>query len=118
RVKKAGGAAGHNGIRSIDAHIGPDYWRVRLGIGHPGKDYVYGHVLSDFAKADAAWVEKLLDAVAEAAPDLAAELSGAGDGNRFMTKVVLRMKPPPPKKEPNKEKKEPPPAPTDGEMES
>ncbi len=104
RVKMAGGSAGHNGIRSLDAHIGYDYWRVRLGIGHPGKELVHAHVLSNFAKGDAIWVEKLLDAVADAVPDLAAELSANGDGNKFMTKVTLRMKPPPPKKE----KKEPP----------
>jgi PTH1 family peptidyl-tRNA hydrolase len=94
RVKRAGGSAGHNGIKSIDAHIGPDYWRVRLGIGHPGKEFVHGHVLSDFGKADEAWLTPLLDAVADAAPDLAAELSGTGDGNKFMTKVALRLKPP------------------------
>ena len=109
RVKKAGGSAGHNGIKSLDAHIGPDYWRVRLGIGHPGKERVHGHVLSDFGKGDAVWLEKLLEAIAEAAPDLARELSGpGGDGNKFMTKVTLRMKPPPPKNESKKEKKEPP----------
>jgi PTH1 family peptidyl-tRNA hydrolase len=101
RVKKAGGSAGHNGIRSIDAHLGADYWRVRIGIGHPGdKDRVTGHVLSDFGKADAEWLEKLLDAIAEAAPDLATELSGAGDGNKFMTKVALRMNPPAKKETP------------------
>ncbi len=104
RVKKAGGSAGHNGIRSLDAHIGYDYWRVRLGIGHPGKERVHGHVLSDFGKGDQQWLEKLLDAISEAAPDLVRELSGSGDGNKFMTKVTLRLKPPPPKKE----KKEPP----------
>jgi PTH1 family peptidyl-tRNA hydrolase len=112
KVKLGGGSAGHNGIRSIDAHIGNGYWRVRLGVGHPGKEHVHGHVLSDFAKADAEWLAKLLDAVAEAAPDLAAELSGSGDGNRFMTKVTLRMKPPPKKKE------KPPPAPPAGETET
>jgi peptidyl-tRNA hydrolase, PTH1 family len=67
RVKKGGGNAGHNGLRSMDRHLGtPDYWRVRLGIGHPGdKDRVTGHVLSDFAKADREWLEMLLDAVAD-----------------------------------------------------
>ena len=66
RVKRGGGHAGHNGLRSIHAHIGPDYGRVRLGIGHPGdKDKVTGHVLKNFAKADAQWVEKVLDALAE-----------------------------------------------------
>ena len=53
RVKRGGGHAGHNGLRDIDAHIGADFWRVRVGIGHPGdKELVHGHVLSDFAKAD------------------------------------------------------------------
>ena len=60
RVKVGGGIAGHNGLRSISAHIGNDYRRVRLGIGHPGvKELVHGHVLSDFAKADMPWVEAL-----------------------------------------------------------
>ncbi len=69
RVKTGGGAGGHNGIRSIDSHCGNDYRRVRLGIGHPGhKDLVQRHVLGDFAKADAQWLEPLLDAVAEQFP--------------------------------------------------
>ena len=86
RVKLGGGAAGHNGLRSMDRMLGtPDYWRVRLGIGHPGhKDRVTGHVLGDFAKADQEWVEALLDAVADAAPLLA-----AGKPQEFMTKVAL-----------------------------
>ncbi len=84
RAKTGGGTAGHNGIKSIAAHIGPEFRRVRLGIGHPGeKDRVHGHVLSDFAKADAAWLEPLLDAIAEAAPLLV-----AGDESRFMTKIA------------------------------
>jgi len=58
RVKQGGGHAGHNGLRSIHQHIGPDYWRVRIGIGHPGhKDRVSGYVLHDFAKADADWLD-------------------------------------------------------------
>lgn len=86
RVKTAGGAAGHNGIRSIDAHIGPAYRRVRLGIGHPGhKDRVLGHVLANFAKADAEWLEPLLDAVAAEAGWLV-----AGDDARFASDVALR----------------------------
>ena len=69
RVKVGGGAAGHNGLRSITAHIGNDYKRVRLGIGHPGdKALVYHYVLSDFSKAEMAWVEVVCRAVAEAAP--------------------------------------------------
>ncbi len=73
RVKKGGGNAGHNGLRSIEKHVGtPDYWRVRLGIGHPGdKERVTGHVLSDFAKADKDWLLPLLDAVADNAGMLA-----------------------------------------------
>ncbi len=86
RVKRGGGAAGHNGLRSMDRMLGtPDYWRVRLGIGHPGdKDRVTGHVLGDFAKADRDWLIALLDGVAEAAPLLA-----QGRPDDFMTKVAL-----------------------------
>ena len=86
RVKRGGGAAGHNGLRSMDRTLGtPDYWRVRLGIGHPGsKERVTGHVLGDFGKADAAWLPALLDAVADAAPLLA-----AGKPEDFMTRVAL-----------------------------
>jgi PTH1 family peptidyl-tRNA hydrolase len=86
RVKRGGGAAGHNGLRSMDRMLGtPDYWRVRLGIGHPGeKDRVTGHVLGDFAKDDRDWLIAMLDAVADAAPLLA-----AGKPEDFMTKVAL-----------------------------
>ncbi len=86
RVKKGGGAAGHNGLRSMDRHLGtPDYWRVRLGIGHPGdKARVTGHVLGDFAKVDRDWLVALLDAVAGAAPLLA-----GGKPEDFMTRVAL-----------------------------
>jgi PTH1 family peptidyl-tRNA hydrolase len=64
---------GHNGLRSIHQHIGEAYGRVRLGIGHPGhKDRVAGYVLSDFAKADADWLDDVLRGVADGAPDLAA----------------------------------------------
>jgi len=86
RMKRGGGAAGHNGLRSMDRILGtPDYWRVRLGIGHPGdKDRVTGHVLGDFAKADRDWLIALLDGVAEAAPLLA-----QGRPEDFMTKVAL-----------------------------
>jgi peptidyl-tRNA hydrolase, PTH1 family len=84
RVKTGGGNAGHNGLRSITAHIGNDYARVRIGIGHPGvKEAVLRHVLNDFAKADAAWLEPLLDAIAEAAPRLA-----AGENARFLSDVA------------------------------
>ena len=86
RVKRGGGAAGHNGLRSMDRQLGtPDYWRVRLGIGHPGhKDRVMGHVLGDFAKGDRDWLLPMLDAVA----DSAALLAG-GKAEDFMTKVAL-----------------------------
>jgi PTH1 family peptidyl-tRNA hydrolase len=86
RVKKGGGAAGHNGLRSMDRQLGtPDYWRVRLGIGHPGdKARVTGHVLGDFAKADQPWLLELLDAVADAAVLLAQDKP-----EDFMTRVAL-----------------------------
>ena len=90
RAKRGGGNAGHNGLRSIDAHIGPDYWRVRLGIGHPGeRGRVTGHVLRDFAKADRAWLDRTLDAVADAVPLLL-----AGNAADFMSRVALLTQPP------------------------
>ena len=92
RARTGGGAAGHNGIRSITAHIGPEFRRVRIGVGHPGDPArVHGHVLSDFAKADAAWLAPLLDAIAEAAPYLA-----AWDEGRFMNRVAVATQQPPP----------------------
>ena len=90
RVKQGGGHAGHNGLRSIHAHIGPDYQRIRLGIGHPGhKDAVSRYVLADFAKAEAGWLDDVLRGIAEGAPALA-----AGDAPRFMNAVALRAQPP------------------------
>ncbi|WP_421994130.1 aminoacyl-tRNA hydrolase [Roseococcus sp.] len=85
KVKKGGGAAGHNGLRDMQrAMATPDYGRIRLGIGHPGhKDRVTGHVLGNFAKVDD-WVEPLLDALADAAPMLA-----QGKPEDFMTRVAL-----------------------------
>jgi PTH1 family peptidyl-tRNA hydrolase len=84
RVKRGGGAGGHNGLKSIDAHIGSEYLRVRLGIGHPGdKDLVTPWVLSDFAKTDETWLAPLLDAVAVQLPVLL-----AGDENAFMTRLA------------------------------
>jgi len=89
RVKQGGGHAGHNGLRSIHAHIGEAYGRVRLGIGHPGhKDAVAPYVLSDFAKADAGWLEDLLCGISDGAPLLA-----AGDGAGFLNAVALRTVP-------------------------
>ncbi|WP_316225877.1 aminoacyl-tRNA hydrolase [Bradyrhizobium sp. SZCCHNS3052] len=87
RVKVGGGIAGHNGLRSISAHLGNDYRRVRLGIGHPGvKELVHGHVLSDFAKSDMPWVEALCEAVA----DNAGLLTGRRDAT-FANKVHLAL---------------------------
>ena len=90
RVKRGGGSGGHNGIRSIDRHIGPEYWRVRLGIGHPGhKDRVHGYVLHDFGKADEDWLDPLLEAVADAFP-----LIADGEPEKFMTRVAMLTQPP------------------------
>jgi PTH1 family peptidyl-tRNA hydrolase len=87
RVKVGGGIAGHNGLRSISAHVGNDYRRVRLGIGHPGvKELVHGHVLSDFAKSDRPWVEALIGAVADNAALIAVDRDSA-----FQNKVHLTM---------------------------
>ncbi len=86
RVKRGGGAAGHNGIRSIDRLLGaPDYWRVRMGIGHPGdKARVHGYVLGNFAREDEEWLIAVLDSVAESAGLLA-----QGQPEAFMTRVAL-----------------------------
>ncbi|MCL4765938.1 MAG: aminoacyl-tRNA hydrolase [Hyphomicrobiaceae bacterium] len=87
KIKTGGGNAGHNGLRSISAHLGNDFARVRIGVGHPGaKDAVVHYVLHDFAKADQEWLEPLLDALADAAGRLA-----AGDAARFLTDVAQAM---------------------------
>ena len=87
RVKTGGGIAGHNGLRSISAHVGNDYRRVRIGIGHPGvKDLVHGYVLSDFAKTERPWVEALTDIIADNAALLA-----RGQDATFQNKVHLAM---------------------------
>ena len=91
RMKLGGGHAGHNGLRSIDAALGPDYRRMRIGIGHPGKERVLGWVLQNFSGEDIKWLEPLLDAIAEAAPHLA-----RGDDNRFATQVAQKLQPPKP----------------------
>jgi peptidyl-tRNA hydrolase, PTH1 family len=84
KVKAGGGNAGHNGLRSITAHIGNDYNRVRIGVGHPGvKEVVPHYVLHDFAKAEYEWLEPLLDALAESARYLA-----QGDSARFLSHVA------------------------------
>jgi PTH1 family peptidyl-tRNA hydrolase len=87
RVKTGGGIAGHNGLRSISSHVGNDYRRVRIGVGHPGvKELVYNHVLSDFAKAERPWVEALCDIIADNAG-----LMAKGDDASFQNKVHLAM---------------------------
>jgi peptidyl-tRNA hydrolase, PTH1 family len=89
RLKTGGGAAGHNGLRSIIQHLGEGFHRVRLGIGHPGhKDRVAGYVLHDFAKAEADWLDDLMRGLSDGAPALA-----AGDGARFLNAVAARTAP-------------------------
>ena len=93
RIKTGGGAGGHNGIRSIIAHIGENFRRVRIGIGHPGsKDRVLSAVLGDFSKTEMKWVEPLLDTIASEAP-----LLGEGRFNSFANRVHLALNPAPPK---------------------
>lgn len=94
RMKVGGGHAGHNGLRSVDAAIGPEYRRLRIGIGHPGKDRVLGYVLQNFHADEQVWLEPLLDAMAAEAGYLA-----KNDDTGFMTKVALRLQPPKPKTE-------------------
>ena len=90
KAKLGGGNAGHNGLRSIDAHLGNRFWRVRLGIGHPGdKALVHDYVLHDFSKAEAAWAEKLSEAVADEIPRLL-----EGDDGAFMSRVAHLVQPP------------------------
>ncbi len=92
RVKRGGGHAGHNGLRSLHQHISDNYQRVRIGIGHPGrKDLVTHYVLQDFAKADSGWLEDLLCGIAGGARHLA---EGAND--KFQNAVALRLQPPKP----------------------
>lgn len=93
RVKLGGGHAGHNGLRSIDAHIGDGFRRVRVGIGHPGdKNRVHNYVLSDFAKAEQPLVERIVDAIAVHMPLLV-----EGDESSFMSRAAHDIFPPPPK---------------------
>lgn len=88
--KVGGGHAGHNGLRSIHAHVGPEYARVRLGVGHPGhKDRVPSYVLHDFAKADDDWLDDVLRGISDGAAHLV-----AGDAAKFMNAVALRVNPP------------------------
>lgn len=85
RTKKGGGNAGHNGLRSMDSHLNSnDYWRIRLGIGHPGdKAMVHGHVLSDFSKSELIWLKPLMEAIGDHVP-----LMVQGKDNEFMSKVA------------------------------
>jgi PTH1 family peptidyl-tRNA hydrolase len=88
RVKTGGSAGGHNGIRSLDQHIGKDYRRVRVGVGHPGaREMVHGHVLGDFAKVDREWLDVLLEAIADCAGMLV-----DGDDSGFMNRVTLTLR--------------------------
>ncbi len=87
RIKVGGGHGGHNGIKSMDAHCGKDYRRVRLGIGHPGsKEAVHNHVLGDFAKSDRVWLDPLLDAIADNADMLI-----RGEESQFLNKLALAV---------------------------
>lgn len=105
KAKSGGGHAGHNGLRSLHAHIGPDYDRVRMGIGHPGhKDKVPGYVLRDFAKADQGWLDEMLRGICDGAPHLA-----AGDTAKFLNAVAMRLSP----QRPSTGTKAPAPAKTD-----
>jgi PTH1 family peptidyl-tRNA hydrolase len=98
-MKTGGSDAGHNGLRSITATLGPDYRRVRIGIGHPGAPAVLSYVLHDFSKTDREWLAPLLDAIAEAAPLLARD-----DDAGFMNRVALLTRPPKPPKPKREEK--------------
>ncbi|MGZ5898050.1 MAG: aminoacyl-tRNA hydrolase, partial [Xanthobacteraceae bacterium] len=87
RVKTGGGIAGHNGLRSISAHVGNEYRRVRIGVGHPGdKDLVHSYVLNDFAKSEKDWVAALCDILADNA-----DLIAKGEDSSFQNKVHLAM---------------------------
>lgn len=88
RIKQGGGAGGHNGLKDLDRHLGKDYWRLRLGIGHPGNpDRVSGYVLSPFAKSDEAWVISLVREVADQMETLI-----KGDKELFLTRVNEAVK--------------------------
>jgi PTH1 family peptidyl-tRNA hydrolase len=101
RLKTGGGHGGHNGIKSLDAHCGREYRRLRLGIGHPGvKDLVHNHVLGDFAKADQAWLEPLLDTLADNA-----EMLVRNEDSQLMNKIALALGGKPEEEKPKPEKK-------------
>lgn len=104
RVKQGGGANGHNGLKSIDAHLGKNYWRVRMGIGRPeDKERVTGYVLGNFAKGDALWLDKLLPVIAEEFPLLLQKKDGM-----FMTNIARAMQPEKPKPKPASTPEKPP----------
>lgn len=108
RIKVGGGHGGHNGVKSLDAHCGKEYRRLRLGIGHPGnKDLVHGYVLGDFAKVDREWLEPLLDAIADNA-----EMLVKNEDSQLMNKLALAVggKPDEDAAKPAKPAKEPKPA--------
>ncbi len=101
RLKTGGGHGGHNGIKSLDAHCGREYRRLRLGIGHPGvKDLVHNHVLGDFAKADQAWLEPLLNTLADNA-----EMLVRNEDSQLMNKIALALGGKPEEEKPKPEKK-------------
>ncbi|MEQ5870353.1 aminoacyl-tRNA hydrolase [Sagittula sp. NFXS13] len=107
RVKMGGGHAGHNGLRSIHAHIGEAYRRVRLGIGHPGrKEMVAAYVLHDFHKADETWLDDLMRGLSDGAPHLA-----DGEQGKFQNAVALRTAPPRSSKPPKAKSEAPEPSP-------
>lgn len=84
KVKQGGGHGGHNGLKSLDAHIGKDYWRVRIGVGHPGaREEVTNHVLGNFAKSDKIWLEPMLETLPKALP-----LLMKGDQGQFIQKIL------------------------------
>lgn len=88
RMKQGGGHGGHNGLKSLDAHLGNDYWRLRIGIGHPGvRDFVSPYVLSNFSKADYMWLKPLIEAIVD-------EFGLLVEGNfsKFMSLVPQRLK--------------------------
>ena len=104
KVKTGGGDAGQNGLRSITATLGPDYRRVRVGVGHPGeKSLVSGHVLQNFSKEEIDWLRPLVGAMVEAAPLLARD-----DDTGFMSKVAVLTAPPKPEKPPQKKSEQKP----------
>jgi peptidyl-tRNA hydrolase, PTH1 family len=98
KAKIGGGDAGHNGLRSITQTLGPDYTRVRIGVGHPEKGRVVGHVLQNFSKADEEWLVPMLSAIADCAPSLAED-----DPIGFLNKIALILHPPEHKPKPEKD---------------